>query len=120
MLEQIKTVFMTLLVVSSLSMAYATKGHAQAFPDNELTAVEYKDLTISQTRQPGTIAMGADILIARPLLFAATVLGTGLFVVSLPLSVLGNNVDKASQKLVVVPAKATFFRCLGCSMSDNG
>lgn len=120
MINYIKRFFISLLLISSLSAAHILTANAQVFPDNELSAPEYKDLTISQTRRPGTIAMGADVLIARPLLLAATVIGTGLFVVSLPLSILGNNVDEASHQLVMVPAKATFFRCLGCSMSDNG
>lgn len=55
-----------------------------------------------------------DALVARPVGVVATVLGSALFVVSLPFSALGGNVDDAAQALVVGPAKETFTRCLGC------
>lgn len=58
-------------------------------------------------------AMAVDALAVRPLGFVATVLGTGLFVVSLPFSALGGNVDEAAQNLVVNPARFTFVRPLG-------
>ncbi|MGH8502888.1 MAG: hypothetical protein ACREVE_10565 [Gammaproteobacteria bacterium] len=58
-------------------------------------------------------AMAVDVLAVRPLGFVATVLGTGLFVVSLPFSALGGNMDEAAQNLVVKPARFTFVRPLG-------
>ncbi|MNG31782.1 hypothetical protein D3C84_1176530 [compost metagenome] len=58
--------------------------------------------------------MLGDLLIARPLLLAATVIGAGAFVVSLPFTALGGGVGDAGKALVVDPAKATFVRCLGC------
>lgn len=92
---------------------------AQSIPDNDMTNVDYRDLTSNRVRRPSAIAMGTDILIARPLLLGVTIIGTGLFIVSLPLSILGNNVSEAGQRLVATPAKATFFRCLGCGMSED-
>jgi len=59
-------------------------------------------------------------VIARPLLIGATVIGAGLFVVSLPFSALGGNVAEAGQALVVEPGKAAFVRCLGCTRSGYG
>ncbi len=58
--------------------------------------------------------MVADGLIARPLGIASTIIGTGLFIVTLPFSFIGGNVDEASQVLVQEPANYTFGRCLGC------
>jgi len=55
-----------------------------------------------------------DALVARPVGLVATLLGSAVFVVSLPFSALGGNVDDAAQALVVGPAKETFTRCLGC------
>lgn len=74
--------------------------------------------------RPSGLEMAADVLLARPLLLVSTVVGTGLFVVSLPFSALGGNVGEAGSTLVATPFKATFVRCLGCSMkhmddSDN-
>lgn len=64
--------------------------------------------------KPSGGAMVADAVIGRPLLFVATVLGTGLYVVSLPFSLAGGNAGDAGKALVVEPAKNTFVRCLGC------
>ncbi|MBF0674390.1 multidrug transporter [Pseudomonas sp.] len=66
---------------------------------------------------PPAYAMVGDLLIARPLLIAATVIGTGVFLVSLPFTLLGGNVAEAGQALVVEPGKAAFVRCLGCTES---
>lgn len=60
------------------------------------------------------MAMGGDLLIGRPLLFTATVLGTAIWLVALPFTAAGGNVKESGQKLVVWPAKNTFVRCLGC------
>ncbi|WP_460119977.1 multidrug transporter [Pseudomonas sp. S2_C03] len=65
-------------------------------------------------QNPPAYAMLGDLLIARPLLIAATVIGAGAFVVSLPFTALGGNVGDAGQALVVDPGKAAFVRCLGC------
>jgi hypothetical protein len=63
--------------------------------------------------EPKPIAVAADALIARPLCFAATVIGSVLFVVSLPAAVPSHSVKKAANALVTKPAKATFSRPLG-------
>nr|HID59375.1 hypothetical protein [Desulfobacterales bacterium] len=57
--------------------------------------------------------MIADILAARPLGIIATTVGTVLFVVSLPFSAMGGNIEEAYKKLVVEPAKYAFIRPLG-------
>lgn len=62
---------------------------------------------------PSAEAMAADVVLVRPLTLVATVLGTGLFIVSLPFSILGGNVDDAGRNLVLKPAKSTFIRPLG-------
>ncbi len=66
---------------------------------------------------PSALAMAGDLIIARPLLLAATVVGTAFYVVSLPFSLAGGNAGEAGQTLVVGPAKSTFVRCLGCTRS---
>ena len=55
----------------------------------------------------------ADIFIARPGWFAATVVGAGIFVVSLPVAAVSRSVDKTAHALVVNPARATFRRPVG-------
>src|SRR5215471_6577025 len=54
-----------------------------------------------------------DGLLLRPGGLVATVVGTAVFVVTLPFSIPTKSVDKAAQKLVVDPAKYTFVRPLG-------
>lgn len=66
---------------------------------------------------PSALAMAGDLVVARPLLLAATVAGTVFYVVSLPFSVAGGNALEAADTLIVGPGKATFVRCLGCTRS---
>jgi hypothetical protein len=55
----------------------------------------------------------ADGLLLRPGGLVATVVGTAVFVVTLPFSIPTKSVDKAAQKLIVDPARYTFVRPLG-------
>ena len=58
-------------------------------------------------------AMLADAFLLRPLGLAATVLGTAVFIVTLPFSLPTRSADDAAEVLVVKPAKYTFARPLG-------
>jgi uncharacterized MAPEG superfamily protein len=58
-------------------------------------------------------AVAADVVIARPLWFAATVVGAGLFIVALPVAAMSKSVQKTAKTLVETPAHATFTRALG-------
>ncbi|WP_299232093.1 hypothetical protein [uncultured Halomonas sp.] len=69
--------------------------------------------------QPSGGAMIADAVIARPLLAAATVGGTAVFLVTLPFTVLGGGVGSAAETLIKTPAEAAFRRCLGCTVSKR-
>ncbi len=64
---------------------------------------------------PGSGKMTADLLLARPIGLAFLGIGTGVYLVTLPLSLLGGNAGDAGNKLVMDPAKEVFVRCLGCS-----
>jgi hypothetical protein len=57
--------------------------------------------------------MAADALLMRPVGFVASVFGSAVFVVSLPLSLLGENHEEAFNKMVKKPVKYTFVRPLG-------
>jgi len=72
---------------------------------------------VYDVQAPPAYAMIGDLVIARPLLIAATVVGAGVFVVSLPFTALGGNIGAAGKALVVDPGKAAFVRCLGCTES---
>ncbi len=69
--------------------------------------------------RPSAMAMLGDAVVARPMLLAGTLIGTGLFVVTLPFSALGGNVQEAADTLVVGLAKSTFTRCLGCTETQD-
>ncbi len=54
-----------------------------------------------------------DLILLRPIGIVATILGTSMFVVSLPFSAAGGNSKEAYQKMMVEPASYTFKRPLG-------
>lgn len=58
-------------------------------------------------------AMAIDFLIVRPVGIVSVILGTAVFVVSLPFSALGGNAGIAGEKLVAEPFYYTFARKLG-------
>ena len=68
---------------------------------------------------PSAAAMVFDGLIIRPLTLVGTILGTAVWVVTLPFSLLGGNAGEAADVLVIAPAEATFVRCLGCTNSGR-
>ena len=57
--------------------------------------------------------MLADAFLVRPFMLVGTVLTTATFIVTLPFSALGGNVNEAATKLVAEPASYTFVRPLG-------
>jgi hypothetical protein len=65
--------------------------------------------------EPTGASMVADALVARPLYAAATAFGAAVFLVTLPFSALGGNVDEAANELVAGPAHGLLTRCLGCT-----
>ena len=99
-MKVLQVFFVTLLLCSSLLVQASENGSG----DPRYTV-----------QNPPAYAMLGDLLIARPLLVVATVIGAGAFVVSLPFTALGGGVGDAGQALVVDPAKAAFVRCLGCT-----
>lgn len=85
-----------------------------------IPAAAYSSMEDDETTDaPSTFAMIGDIIVARPILLAMTVIGTAGFVLSLPFSALGGNVKESAQMLVVGPAKSTFARCLGCTETQD-
>ena len=54
-----------------------------------------------------------DFAVVRTTSFASMIVGAGVFVVTLPFTLIGRNVGEAGTKLVANPARATFSRPLG-------
>lgn len=57
--------------------------------------------------------MVADLLLLRPVGFVATIIGGAAFILSLPFSAAGGNMDAAADMMVGAPARFTFHRALG-------
>ncbi len=66
-----------------------------------------------EAEDPGGGAMIFDLCLVRPVGIMAMAVGAATFVLTLPFSALGDNVDVASQKLLKEPAAYTFKRPIG-------
>jgi hypothetical protein len=88
--------------VAACLLAFSSLGHARAVDES-----------------PSALAMTGDAVFVRPVLLATTIVGSVVYLVSLPFSLLGGNAEEAGEVLVVGPAKATFVRCLGCTNSGR-
>lgn len=86
------------------SMALLLSFPKIAFAGNSSIVVE----------KPSALAMTGDLIVARPLLLGMTIIGTAVFLVALPFTLLGGNMAESGKTLVVGPAMTTFVRCLGC------
>ena len=84
-----------------------------------LTALPGVTMAESITERPSGMEMSADLILVRPLMFTATVIGTAIFIVSSPFSALGGNFTEAADTLVGTPFKSTFMRCLGCGVKHD-
>lgn len=63
---------------------------------------------------PSAGDMAFDLILVRPISLAATIVGTGLFILDLPLSIFQKNAPaQPFHRLVVEPARYTFTRPLG-------
>lgn len=69
--------------------------------------------------KPSALSMTGDALFARPALLAMTAVGGAVYLASLPFSLIGGNAAEAGDVLFLEPAKATFVRCLGCTMAGR-
>ena len=95
--QEMKKKLVTLVCVSVLSLASTTPCLASS--------------------DTGSLEAVADIFVVRPGCLVATVLGSAIFVVALPIAAISRSIPQTAQVLVVQPAKATFSRPVG-DMSD--
>jgi len=96
-----KKIVVVLLVISFFLVSFASSAMAGA------AGATY----VSPEKSPMT--MVADVVAVRPLYLASMVAGTGLFIISLPFSLLGQNTGEVFQKSMVVPTKVFLFKPLG-------
>ncbi len=90
------------------------KLRAQGMEPADAAEAAASDGPAASEGAPSWAEMAVDFTIARPVMLAATLVGTGFFLASLPVSLMGGNVDEAAERLVVEPATYTFNPCLGC------
>lgn len=64
--------------------------------------------------RPTASEMSVDLLM-RPVYVAGAVIGTGMFIIGSPFSLLGGNMGESFTVLVAEPFAASFVRCLGCT-----
>jgi hypothetical protein len=93
--------FQVAILASSLVMASSSWAEDNASVD-------------TATERPGYFTIMGDILFARPLTLVATAVGSVLFVVTLPVTLVTGTVGEAGMSMVGDPALNTFVRCLGC------
>ncbi len=98
-----KTVLVCMIAVSAL-----VPFQANAQPPYEEATMQ--DLNL----RPHAGDMAADALLVRPAAIGATIVGTALFLVSLPFSIIGGNVGEAADTLIRQNADFVTSRCLGC------
>jgi hypothetical protein len=67
----------------------------------------------SASEASGPLTVAVDAVVIRPACLVATVLGSAVFVVALPVATISRSVKKTADTLVVKPANATFTRPLG-------
>ena len=96
-------------------MKVTTLIAAAAFAAFALTAVVAQaDERDGIDDTPSGLAMATDLLIVRPVGLVMTVLGVGLFIVQMPITLISNGPMSApAEKLVAEPARFTFRRPLG-------
>jgi hypothetical protein len=91
-------IFAVMLAISNI--AYTSSASATAYYGDEVG-------------KPTGGEMLADTVLVRPLMLVGTAVGIVTFVITLPFSALGGNIDEAAETLVYEPAKYTFVRPLG-------
>ena len=87
------------VLLATTNMAFVPGAHARDYNSN--------------TERPSGGAMLADAVLMRLPMTAVTIVGAGLFVVTLPFSALGGNVGEAGTKLVKEPFEYAWVRPLG-------
>jgi len=98
MRNSIKSWVVFAVIVALIAMPFATSALAQEY---------------FETKEPSGDAMLYDTIVLRPIGIVATAVGSVFWLISLPFSAAGDNVDMATEKLVKEPAAYTFKRPLG-------
>ncbi|MBI5236408.1 MAG: hypothetical protein HY886_09215 [Deltaproteobacteria bacterium] len=77
------------------------------------TAAPVSSFAQAERPEPSATEITFDVLVIRPLGIAATVVGAGLFIVTLPFALPTGGVGLSARKLVADPFTFTFLRPVG-------
>ena len=103
------------IILSVCLLLTGLQGFNQALASNQETGpLNYQILRQQQAQSPNEIRMATDLVLTRPFFAGVTVIGTAVFLVGLPFSLIGGNVKESANYLVRKPAHNVFGRCLGC------
>ena len=100
---------LTILLLLSLMCGWGGVGAAQEYSFR----ADKQKFTLKTQEAPSSLWVASDAILGRPLGLAATIVGTTLFVVTLPFTVPSDSVSEAGQGLVVTPGGWTFVRPMG-------
>ncbi len=78
-----------------------------------LLAVTLTSVNTSRANEDNSLDVVADVILVRPGCFLATVLGSVVYVVALPVTIPSRSMRSTANTLVVHPAQATFTRPVG-------
>ena len=92
-------------------------GRVTAEPTST-TPLSLSELDYSDAR-PSAEDMLLDGLVVRPLALLGTMLGSAVYLVTLPFNVASGNTEYAAQRLINEPADYAFTRCFGCVSSSD-
>ena len=106
-----------LVVLLALSLTCVFSGGALAgVLGYSLDRAGMRGFTEPPPKEPRSAAViAADALIARPVGLGLTIAGTGVFLVTLPMSAISGSTDTAAEGLIVKPGGYTFVRPFGSS-----
>lgn len=106
--RHVPTRLICLLLILSL-IAVTNLAYADGDSDARIigTAEDVYDV------RPTGEGMFADLVFLRTVGIAGMIVGTAVFIASLPFTLPTNSVKKAAKKLIVAPTKFTFSRPLG-------
>ena len=70
-------------------------------------------VNVSRASDDSSIAAITDVTLVRPGCFVATLIGSAIFIVALPVAAISGSVKQTADTLVITPAQATFTRPVG-------